>query len=411
MRCVMLMYVHSIWSEAMKSLLRNRIRTVLTILGLIVGIAAFICVVGVGQAGSAKVQEQLQKLGDNMIWVEAGSRATNGVRFGTRETKSLTVEDARAIFAEIPGLKRMSPNVDGRIQVIYGTHNWNTTYRGVAPEYFEIRRWGIQTGTIFTHDDVERDVPVCILGQTVVENLFPTEDPVGKSIRVQAMPCRVIGVFMPKGASASGSDQDDFVAMPYTTAMKRISGSSWLDDIFFSATSHAAIPVATSQAVGLLRERHHLHPDEPDDFNIRSPEDVIRAQLQASELFTLLLGITASLALLVGGIGIMNIMLVSVTERTREIGVRLAIGATEADIQFQFLSEAVAISLLGGIAGVLAGIEAAALFESTLHWEIKLTPQLLLFSGLFAAGIGVFFGYYPSRKASQLNPIEALRYE
>ena len=395
----------------MRSLLRNRIRTVLTILGLIVGIAAFICVVGVGQAGSSKVQEQLQKLGDNMIWVEAGSRATNGVRFGTRETKSLTIEDARAIFAEIPGLKRMSPNVDGRVQVILGTQNWNTTYRGVAPEYFDIRRWEIEIGTIFTHDDVERDVPVCILGRTVVQNLFPAEEPVGKSIRVQAMPCRVIGVFKPKGASASGWDQDDFVAMPYTTAMKRIKGTSWLDDIFFSATSHAAIPIATRQIVGLLRERHHLHPDEPDDFNIRSPEDVIRAQLQASELFTLLLGITASLALLVGGIGIMNIMLVSVTERTREIGIRLALGATEGDIQFQFLSEAVAISLLGGIAGVLAGFVAAALFESTLHWEVRLSPQLLWFSGLFAAGIGIFFGYYPSKKASLLNPIEALRYE
>jgi putative ABC transport system permease protein len=407
----MLMYLHLIWREALRSLLRNQIRTLLTILGLIVGIAAFICVVGVGQAGSAKVQEQLRKLGDNMIWVEAGSRTTGGVRFGTRETKSLTVEDARAIFAEIPGLKRMSPNVDGRVQVIFGTQNWNTTYRGVAPEYFEIRRWEIETGTIFTHDDVERDVPVCILGRTVVENLFPTEDPVGKSIRVQAMPCRVIGIFKPKGASASGWDQDDFVAMPYTTAMKRIGGTNWLDDIFFSATSRTAIPIATNQIVSLLRERHHLHPDEPEDFNIRSPEDVIRAQLQSSELFTLLLAITASLALLVGGIGIMNIMLVSVTERTREIGIRLALGATEGDIQFQFLSEAVAISFLGGIAGVLAGIGAAALFESTLHWAIRLTPHLLWFSGLFAAAIGIFFGYYPSKKASLLDPIDALRYE
>jgi len=245
----------------------------------------------------------------------------------------------------------------------------------------------------------------------VLENLFTNENPIGKSIRVNAMPCRVIGVFKPKGASASGSDQDDFVAMPYTTAMKRISGSYWLDDIFFSATSRAAIPIATRQAVGLLRERHRLHPDEPDDFNIRSPEDVIRAQLQASQLFTWLLGTTASLALLVGGIGIMNIMLVSVTERTREIGIRLAIGATEGDIQFQFLSEAVAISILGGLLGVFAGIGLSSLFETTLQWEIKLTPQLLLFSGLFAAGIGIFFGYYPSRKASQLDPIAALRYE
>jgi putative ABC transport system permease protein len=407
----MLMYAHSIWNEAMKSLRRNLIRTVLTILGLVVGIAAFICVVGVGKAGSVKVEEQLQKLGDNMIWIEAGSRATNGVRFGTRETNSLKVDDATAIFAEVPGLKRMSPNVDGRVQVVYGTQNWNTTYRGVAPDYFDIRKWEIQSGTIFTHDDVEKDVPVCILGQTVVENLFPDENPVGKSIRVQAMPCRVIGVFQPKGASASGADQDDFVGLPYTTAMKRISGTNWLDDIFFSATSRAAIPIATRQAVGLLRERHRLHPDEPEDFNIRSPEDVIRAQLQASELFTWLLGTTASLALLVGGIGIMNIMLVSVTERTREIGIRLAIGATESDIQFQFLSEAVAISILGGILGVIAGIAASSMLQASLQWEIKLTTQLLLLSGLFAAGIGIFFGYYPSRKASQLNPIEALRYE
>src|SRR6516162_4252717 len=408
---VMLTYANSIWTEAMKSLRRNLIRTVLTILGLVVGIAAFICVVGVGKAGSAKVEEQLQKLGDNMIWIEAGSRATNGVRFGTRETNSLRVDDGNAIFAEVPGLKRMSPNVDGRVQVVYGTNNWNTTYRGVAPEYFDIRRWELESGTIFTHDDVEKDVPVCMLGQTVLENLFPNENPVGKSIRVNAMPCRVIGVFKPKGASASGSDQDDFVAMPYTTAMKRISGSYWLDDIFFSATSRAAIPIATRQAVGLLRERHRLHPDEPDDFNIRSPEDVIRAQLQASQLFTWLLGTTASLALLVGGIGIMNIMLVSVTERTREIGIRLAIGATETDIQIQFLSEAVAISFLGGLLGVIAGVAASSLFQTSLQWEIRLTPHLLLFSGLFAAGIGIFFGYYPSRKASQLNPVEALRYE
>jgi putative ABC transport system permease protein len=305
----------------------------------------------------------------------------------------------------------MSPNVDGHVQVVHGTQNWNTTYRGVAPEYFDIRRWEIQTGTIFTHDDLDRDVPVCLLGQTVVENLFPNEDPVGKSIRVQAMPCRVIGVFQSKGASASGQDQDDFVAMPYTTSMKRIGGTSWLDDIFFSATSRSAIPIATRQAVALLRERHHLHPDEPDDFNIRSPEDVIRAQLQSSEIFTFFLGTIASLALLVGGIGIMNIMLVSVTERTREIGVRLAIGATEADIQFQFLAEAVAISFLGGLLGVIAGVGASSLFQSTLQWDIQLSPQLLIFSGLFAAGIGIFFGYYPSRKASQLNPIEALRYE
>jgi putative ABC transport system permease protein len=407
----MLTYFQSIWSEAMKSLLRNRIRTVLTILGLVVGIAAFICVVGVGDAGSAKVQEQLQKLGDNMIWVEAGSRATNGVRFGTRETTSLTLDDARALRSEIPGVKAMSPNVDGRLQLVFENQNWYSQYRGVSPEYLDIRRWDLRTGSVFTQDDIDREAAVCMVGQTVVDNLFGNADPLGKSIRVQNMPCRVIAVFQPKGASASGSDQDDFIAMPYTTAMKRIAGTYWLDDIYLSAVSRESIPFVTRQAVALLRERHHLHPDEPDDFNIRSPEDVIRAQLLASELFTLLLGATASLALLVGGIGIMNIMLVSVTERTREIGIRLAIGATEGDIQFQFLSEAVAISLLGGLIGVVAGIAGSMLFQNTLHWDIKLTPQLLIFAGCFAAAVGIFFGYYPSRKASQLNPIEALRYE
>jgi putative ABC transport system permease protein len=405
------MYLRSILGEAVKALLRNRIRTILTILGLVVGIAAFICVVGVGEAGSAKVQEQLQKLGDNMIWIEAGSRATNGVRYGTRETDSLTLDDARALRAEIPGVKAMSPNVDGRTQLVFENQNWYSQFRGVSPEYFEIRRWEIRSGTSFTTEDIEREAAVCILGQTVVDNLFGATDPLGKSIRVQAMPCRVIGVFAAKGASATGSDQDDFIAMPYTTAMKRISGTFWLDDIYLSAASRSAIPTVTHLAVGLLRERHHLHADEPDDFNIRSPEDVIRAQLQASQLFTLLLGVTASLALLVGGIGIMNIMLVSITERTREIGIRLAIGATEGDIQFQFLSEAVAISLLGGAIGVLAGILGSILFQNTLHWEIRLTPQLLIFAGCFAAVIGIFFGFYPSRKASRLNPIEALRYE
>jgi putative ABC transport system permease protein len=407
----MLTYATSICSEAMKSLRRNLIRTVLTVLGLIVGVAAFICVVGVGKAGSAKAEELLQKLGNNMIWIEAGSRTVGGVRFGTRATRSLTFEDSRAIAAEIPGVRLVSPNVDGHVQAVYGTQNWYTMYRGVSPEYLEIRKFDIQSGSAFTREDVELDLPVCMVGQTVIKNLFGNEDPVGKTIRLQAMPCRVIGTFQPKGASANGWDQDDFIALPYTTAMKRIGGTTWLDDIFISATSRSAIPIATSRAVALLRERHHLHPDEPDDFNIRSPEDVIRAQLKASQIFTWLLGTTAALALLVGGIGIMNIMLVSVTERTREIGIRLAIGATEGDIQFQFLSEAVAISIAGGLLGVLAGVFASSLFEQTLHWEIKLSLELLLSAGIFAAGIGIFFGYYPSRRASQLDPIEALRYE
>jgi len=407
----MLTYANSIGTEALKSLRRNLIRTVLTILGLVVGIAAFICVVGVGKAGSAKVEEQLRKLGDNMIWVEAGSRATNGVRFGTRETNSLRVDDANAIFAEVPGLKAMSPNVDGRVQVVYGTQNWNTTYRGVAPEYFDIRKWQIAGGSVFTHDDVEKDVPVCLLGQTVVESLFPNENPVGKSIRVNAMPCRVIGVFAPKGASASGSDQDDFIALPYTTAMKRISGTYWLDDIFFSAVSREAIPVATQNAVALLRERHRLHADEPDDFNIRSPEDVIRAQLQASRLFTWLLGTTASLALLVGGIGIMNIMLVSVTERIREIGLRKALGAAPRVIRRQFLVEASVLGSVGGVLGAVLGLIGAEVLPHFISDPIAISPVAAVGAIAVAIAIGIAFGVYPAGRAARLAPIDALRSE
>jgi putative ABC transport system permease protein len=405
------MNLKAVLKEAFASLTRNWLRSVLTILGISVGVGAFICVVAIGNAGSSKIEDQLQSLGDNFVWIEAGSRSRNGMRAGARGSRTLVLSDAHAIVEQVPLIKSMSPNVDGHVQVVYGGENWATQFRGVSPEFTQIRRWPIRLGAFFTTADVDAAVPVCVLGQTVVENLFGMDDPTGKTIRVQSLPCKVVGVLRAKGFSATGQDQDDVVVMPYTLAQKRITGTFWLDDIFCSAVSRDTMIEATSQITGLLRERHHLTAAEDDDFNVRRPEDLIQAQLATSRIMTILLASVASLSLLIGGIGIMNIMLVSVTQRTREIGVRLAVGATEWDVQRQFLSEAVALSMLGGVLGMLTGVLSSAVVEQVFEFPTKLTPGVLAIGGLFAASIGILFGYYPARKASQLDPIQGLRYE
>ena len=397
--------------EAFVALTRNWLRSALTILGIAVGVAAFICVVAIGNAGSSRIEEQLQNLGNNFVWIEAGSRNRNGMRAGARGTRSLVLGDALAISEQVPLIRSMSPNVDGHVQVVYGGENWATQYRGVAPEYIQIRRWRLRRGAFFTKADVDAAAPVCVLGQTVIDNLFGSDDPIGATIRIQGLPCKVTGVLQAKGFSAMGQDQDDFVLLPFTTVQKRITGTFWLDDIFCSAVSRDAMSEATRQITSLLRERHHMNPGEDDDFNVRRPEDLIQAQLASSRIMTILLGSIASLSLLVGGIGIMNIMLVSVTQRTREIGVRLAVGATEWDVQLQFLSEAVALSLLGGVLGVLAGLLSSSAVEQLFEFPTRLTPEVFAIAGLFAFGVGVLFGYYPARKASQLDPIQGLRYE
>ena len=378
-------------------------------LGIIMGVASFIFVVSMGPAGTKRVEQQLQDVGDNMIWVEAGSRAKSGARVGFART--LTPADARAVLEEIPSIKSAALNVDNRIQLVYGNANWNTQYRGVSPEYFEIRRWNLARGVLFTQAEVDRSSAVCVLGQTVVDNLFGGEEPLGKIIRMNDIPCTVIGVLTARGATVGGTDQDDFIVVPVTVAQKRIAGQTFVDDIYFSAVSREMISDATRDITALLRERHHLRPGEPEDFNIRSPEDVIRMQLQASEVFSLLLASIASISLLVGGIGIMNIMLVSITQRTKEIGVRLAVGATEQDVQLQFLSEAMVLSFSGGILGVIVGLIATEILHRGLHWQMELTSTTVTVAAVFSVIVGLVFGFYPARRASRLDPIRALRFE
>jgi putative ABC transport system permease protein len=386
-------------------------RSLLTVMGITIGIAAVICVVAIGKAGQSRVEQQMNNLGDNFVWIEAGGRAVNGVRTGTHGSPSLSMADAAAIKNQIALIKTVSPNVDDHVQVIYGNQNWFTAYRGVSPEFFDIKRWSVDEGTIFTHDDVERAADVCDIGRTVRDQLFGPEDPIGKVIRVKDLPCKVIGVLHPKGLSMSGQDQDDNIILPYTTAQKKIKGNAWLDDILCSAVSQSSVKIAGQEAAAILRDRHHLRPEEDDDFNIRNPEDIIQAQLEASKTLTVLLIAIASISLIVGGIGIMNVMLVSVTERTREIGVRVAVGATEEAIQFQFLAESIMLSLVGGGAGVLFGVLGSYLVGQTLKWPMETSLQGIVVAAMFSVAVGVFFGYYPARKASLLDPIEALRYE
>ena len=398
-------------ASALFTLLRNKLRSLLTVLGIAIGIAAVIGVVAIGKAGQAEVERQLNNLGDNFVWIEAGGRSVNGVRTGSHGTKTLTMADAIAVRDQIPLIKSVSPNVDGSVQVVWGNENWFTRYRGVSPEYFDIKRWVVAQGALFTADDVDRAADVCVLGHTVRQQLFGVHDPVGAVIRVDSLPCTVVATLEPKGLSSGGRDEDDTILMPFTTVQKKIKGVDWLDDILCSAVSQDVVKTAGKQAETLLRDRHHLRPEQEDDFNIRNPEDVIEAQLAASRTLSLLLVAIASISLVVGGIGIMNVMLVSVTERTREIGVRVSVGATEEAIRFQFLGESVLLSLVGGAAGVAVGVLASAFLGRALDWPLQLSVEAITLAVLFSVAVGVFFGYYPARKASRLDPIEALRYE
>ena len=397
---------------AIRALARNKMRTVLTMLGIIIGVGAVICTVAIGEGASDQVQQQIQSLGDNIIFISAGSVNKGGVHMGSQATKTLTVEDAKAILAEVPFIKWASPSAGYGGQVVYGNNNWFTHMSGVNSDYLKIRHWALASGSVFSDRDVDAASNVCILGQTVVKNLFDAnEDPVGKTIRIANLPFQVVGVLATKGSSPFGGDEDDTIMLPYTTVQKKLAGITWIHFMMLSADSMDDIQPAEDQITALLRQRHHLRPNEENDFIIRSPTDFAQAQAQSGQVMTLLLASIASVSLLVGGIGIMNIMLVSVTERTREIGVRMAVGATESDVQRQFLSEAVVLSLLGGTIGIVVGIFGSIFIPRLLRWPTLISPSSIVIAVVFSAAVGIFFGYYPARRAARLDPIEALRYE
>jgi putative ABC transport system permease protein len=396
---------------ALKALAQNKMRTALTMLGIIIGVGAVICVIAIGEGASASVARAITNIGANMIWVEAGGVNRNGVRTGTFSTKTLTMLDYEAIKDQISLVTNVTPQADTRVQVIYGNQNWSTPVRGVGPEYVELKNWHVVRGGMYTAVDVERDNRVCVLGQTVVDQLFGIQGPVGETIRVNNEPCVVVGVLEVKGQSAVGQDQDDQFLMPYTTVMKKIKGQPWLDDILMSATSAAVVDEAEDAITALLRQRHHIQPGADDDFNLRHPTEIAEAVKQSTQTMETLLAAIASVSLLVGGIGIMNIMLVSVTERTREIGLRQAVGARGRDVLRQFLVEAVMLSLIGGAVGVGLGMIGARTIAESFQWPTQVSANAIALAFLFSAAIGVFFGYYPARQAARLDPIEALRFE
>ena len=396
---------------ALRALARNKMRTILTMLGIIIGVGAVICTVAIGQGASAQVQNQIQSLGTNMVMIFSGSVNTSGVRMGSQATKTLVVDDAQAILKSVPEVVAVSPGVFNQAQVVFGNQNWFTRIQGVSPDFLQIRNWPVTAGSSFTQRDVDVGADVCLIGNTVAEQLFADQDPVGQVIRVKNLPFRVLGKLETKGQSAVGQDQDDLLLMPYTTVQKKLSGITWVQAIFLSASSQQAMQPAQDAISVLLRQRHHLRPGEDDDFIVRSPNEFAQAAAASSLVMTALLAAIASISLLVGGIGIMNIMLVSVTERTREIGVRMAVGATEEDVQRQFLSEALVLSSMGGLVGIALGTVGSILISRLLQWSTLVSPLSVLVAAVFSAAVGIFFGYYPARKAARLDPIEALRYE
>ncbi|MFI5298162.1 MAG: ABC transporter permease [Polyangiales bacterium] len=399
--------------EAVRAVLRHTSRSALAVLGITIGIAAVVWVVAIGRAGAQRSEEQLRALGDNLVWVEAGSRNVAGVRTGTHGTTSLTLEDANAIRDEVSRIMLVSPQIDGSGVLISSERNWAARYRGIAPSYLAIKRWEIAEGNAFTDDDVDHAAAVCLIGQTVRDKLFGKADAVGELVRIGINSFEVVGVLAPKGQTATGQDQDDTVMLPYTTVQKRLRGRGyeWLDDIMRSADSASGVAVAAAQISALLRERHQIRSDADDDFNIRHPEEIIKAQLEAAETYARLLIAIAAVALLVGGIGVMNVMLASVAERTREIGLRRAVGAQQGAVQVQFITEAIVLTGFGGLLGIGISLAGAVALERLLGWPMPIPPQAFVLALSFSIGVGVTFGFYPAWRASRLDPIEALRSE
>jgi putative ABC transport system permease protein len=398
---------------ALKALRRNKVRSALTTLGVIIGVASVIAMIALSAGARAAIDSQIQSTGTNVVYVSAGSwgRGGGGVRQGTGSVQTLTVEDARAILELVPTVARMTPVVRGRAQVIAGNINWNTSVEGGNEEYVVVRNWPLVSGSNFTSRDVAVADKVCLLGDTVAKTIFPGEDPVGQIIRIKNLPFRVAGVLAPKGQGQWGDDQDDTIIAPYTTVQKKLLGVTSLRQVMVSAARADQVEETAVAITRLMRQRHRIQNPEEDDFSVRTVEEMAATRTQLADTMTGLLMSVASVSLLVGGIGIMNIMLVSVTERTREIGLRMAVGARTRDILRQFLLEAVSLSAFGGLAGTALGVGISRGLANVMGWPTLITSSSIVLAFAFAAAVGIFFGYYPARKAANLDPIDALRYE
>jgi putative ABC transport system permease protein len=396
---------------AYRALRRNKMRSVLTALGIIIGVGAVIAMVGIGNGAKAQVEAQIASLGQNVILIFSGSTTSSGIRTGWGGAGTLKIEDAEAIRREVPSIIGVSEEVISTTQVAAGNQNWFTRIYGESADYFDIRQWPLADGAPFTAQDVRSANKVCVIGPTTATQIYGNENPIGQILRIKNVPFTITGVLTPKGLSPQGVDQDDIVVMPYTSAMKRVIGGTTLRNINVQIGDPSQIPAAQQQIINLLRQRHNIRPGRDDDFTVRTQQEIAEAATATSKVMTVLLGAIAGVSLLVGGIGIMNIMLVSVTERTREIGVRMAVGARGNDILTQFLIEAVTLSSVGGVIGIVCGIAASKTLSIYAHWPTLISISSIAIAFLFSAAVGVFFGFYPARQAAALDPIEALRYE
>ena len=405
------MKIFATFRIALRALRRNKLRTVLTMLGMVIGVGAVIAMVSIGNGAKAQVEAQIASLGQNVVLIFSGSTSRGGVRTGWGSAGTLSIEDAEAIQKEIPEVVAASPEVRGFNQVASGNDNWYTSVLGESEDYLDIRTWPLQDGMMFTDQDVRGATKVAVVGQTTARQLYGDESPVGQIIRIKNAPFRIVGELAPKGLSVMGSDQDDVVLVPYTSSMKRLGGGTMLRSISAQAANEKELANVQEEITELLRQRHRIQPGRDDDFTVRTQQEIAEAATATSKVMTVLLAAIASVSLLVGGIGIMNIMLVSVTERTREIGIRMAVGAHGRDILMQFLIEAVTLSVIGGIIGIALGVGVSKALATYMNWPTLTSTSSIVIAFLFSAAVGIFFGFYPARKASHLDPIDALRYE